>query len=118
MFIAEIPAAMLQGIYFHKNRPPCMNYGAIGSIIGHEILHGFDEEGSKFDDEGIFAPWWTCKTKKQYSKIKKCLITQYNDFMVIYVVIYVRNICTYYVISIQINEWQYTSLETLFFRIS
>lgn len=90
MSIAEIPVAILQGIFFHKDRPRYMNYAAIGCVIGHEISHAFDHEGSQFDKEGNFAPWWTKKTEEQYSEEIKCLVDQYNNFIVKEVNMHVR----------------------------
>ena len=53
------PAAILQPPYFDPNADPAVNYGAIGAIIGHEMGHGFDDQGSQFGPTGKFENWWT-----------------------------------------------------------
>ena len=57
-----------------------MNYGAIGAVIGHEIGHGFDDQGSKFDGDGNMKNWWTDADRKEFEKRAKMLIEQYNGF--------------------------------------
>ena len=57
-----------------------MNYGAIGSVIGHEITHGFDDEGSQFDSEGNLVDWWEETTKKAYLDKALCIIDQYGNY--------------------------------------
>lgn len=57
-----------------------MNFGAIGSIIGHEITHGFDDEGSQFDSNGNLVDWWQPETKANYLKRVKCIIAQYDNY--------------------------------------
>jgi Peptidase family M13 len=57
-----------------------VNFGAIGAIIGHEIGHGFDDEGSKFDGAGNMVDWWTDPDRKEFEVRAKMLIEQYNGF--------------------------------------
>lgn len=57
-----------------------MNYGTIGSVIGHEITHGFDDQGIRFDKEGNFMDWFTRETKEKYKEKAKCFIKQYADY--------------------------------------
>ena len=57
-----------------------MNYGAIGAVIGHEIGHGFDDQGSKYDGDGNMNNWWTDADRKEFDKRAKMLIEQYNGF--------------------------------------
>lgn len=59
-----------------------MNYGAIGFVIGHEITHGFDDQGRQFDKEGNLVDWWKSSTKDQYLKRAQCIIDQYGNFSV------------------------------------
>ena len=53
------PAAILQPPFFDPNADDAVNYGGIGAVIGHEISHGFDDQGRKFDGDGILRDWWT-----------------------------------------------------------
>ena len=57
-----------------------MNYGGIGAVIGHEIGHGFDDQGSKYDGDGNMKNWWTDADRKEFEKRAKMLIEQYNGF--------------------------------------
>ena len=58
----SFPAGILQGVFFSKDRPRYMNYGAIGWVIGHEITHGFDDQGRQFNAEGNLVDWWNPQT--------------------------------------------------------
>ena len=61
----QFPAGILQGVFFSSKRPSYLNYGAIGGVIGHEITHGFDDQGRKFDKEGNLINWWDLKTSRR-----------------------------------------------------
>ncbi|CDW59314.1 neprilysin 2 [Trichuris trichiura] len=74
------PAAILQPPFFHSSFPKAINYGAMGSVIGHEITHAFDDQGSQYDKHGNLANWWSPASKKQFWEKKKCIIKQYSDF--------------------------------------
>lgn len=76
------PAAILQPPFFDLNADDAVNYGAIGAIIGHEIGHGFDDEGSKFNGEGELKNWWTEKDREEFKKRTAALVAQYNEFKV------------------------------------
>jgi len=76
------PAGFLEGLFFQSDRPAYMNYGAIGMVIGHEITHGFDDQGSQRDAEGNLVNWWEKATKERYSANAKCIIDQYSKFSV------------------------------------
>ena len=61
----QFPAGILQGVFFSSERPRYMNYGAIGWVIGHEITHGFDDQGRQFDQDGNLVDWWHPETAKR-----------------------------------------------------
>jgi len=74
------PAAILQPPFFDMNVDDAVNYGAIGAVIGHEIGHGFDDQGSKFDGAGNMVNWWTAADRKEFEARAKKLIEQYSSF--------------------------------------
>lgn len=76
------PAAILQPPFFDPNGDSALNYGAIGAVIGHEITHGFDDEGSKFDAKGNLKNWWTAQDRKRFEKRAKVLERQFNQYEV------------------------------------
>lgn len=76
-------AGILQPPYFNLHVDDAINYGAIGSIIGHEMGHGFDNSGSKFDADGNRIDWWTAEDHKQFEKRTAKLLKQYNTFTVV-----------------------------------
>ena len=72
------PAAILQYPFFDEGRDAAANYGAIGAVIGHEIGHGFDDQGSKFDGDGKLDDWWTAADRAAFEKRTGSLIAQYD----------------------------------------
>ncbi|MFO0910114.1 MAG: M13-type metalloendopeptidase [Isosphaeraceae bacterium] len=72
------PAAILHPPFFDMKADDAVNYGGIGAVIGHEIGHGFDDQGSKFDGDGNMKDWWTASDRKEFEKRAKMLIEQYN----------------------------------------
>jgi putative endopeptidase len=74
------PAAILQPPFFDPTADDAVNYGGIGAVIGHEIGHGFDDQGAKYDGDGNLRNWWTAEDKKEFEKRTKMLIEQYNAF--------------------------------------
>ena len=72
------PAAILQAPFFDPKADDASNFGAIGAIIGHEIGHGFDDQGSRFDAEGNLENWWTEEDRARFEERTKRLIEQYN----------------------------------------
>jgi len=74
------PAARLQPPLFQLDADDAVNYGAVGGVIGHEISHGFDDQGSKFDGDGNMVNWWTDEDRAGFEQKTKALIEQYNNF--------------------------------------
>lgn len=74
------PAAILQPPFFDYKADPAVNYGGIGAVIGHEISHGFDDQGAKFDADGNLKNWWTDTDKENFEKRGKQLIAQYDAY--------------------------------------
>ncbi|WP_446223684.1 M13 family metallopeptidase [Nocardia sp. IBHARD005] len=72
------PAAILQPPFFDMNADDAANYGGIGAVIGHEIGHGFDDQGAKYDGDGNMQDWWTDEDRAEFGKRTKALIDQYN----------------------------------------
>ncbi|GAA1956697.1 M13 family metallopeptidase [Agromyces allii] len=72
------PAAILQFPFFDQGRDAAANYGAIGAVIGHEIGHGFDDQGSKYDGDGRLTDWWTEADRSAFEERTKALIEQYD----------------------------------------
>ena len=77
------PAAILQPPVFDPKADPAVNYGAIGAVIGHEISHGFDDQGRKFDSRGRLTDWWTPEDAEQFVKSSKAYGAQYERFPIL-----------------------------------
>lgn len=75
----NFPAGILQPPYFEASKDDAVNYGAIGMVIGHEIIHGFDDQGRKFDDKGNLRDWWTEADASAYESRGKCIVDQYSQ---------------------------------------
>ena len=75
----NFPAGILQPPYFDPTKDDAVNFGAIGMIIGHEIIHGFDDQGRKFDAHGNLRDWWTAEDGKQYDERGKCISDEYTQ---------------------------------------
>ncbi|CAO1428955.1 unnamed protein product [Diamesa tonsa] len=76
------PAGILQPPFYHRYFPKSINFGGIGVVIGHELTHGFDDKGKLFDKDGNLNKWWTDSAIKNFHEKTKCLIQQYNKYMV------------------------------------
>ncbi|MCB2048651.1 MAG: M13 family metallopeptidase [Novosphingobium sp.] len=74
------PAAILQPPFFNLTADPAVNYGGIGAVIGHEMGHGFDDQGSKSDGDGNLRDWWTARDKANFQKLQAKLGAQYATF--------------------------------------
>jgi endothelin-converting enzyme/putative endopeptidase len=76
----NFPAAILQPPFFDPKAPDAVNYGAIGAIIGHEISHSFDDQGSQFDAQGRLRDWWTKEDMEHFKAASNKLVEQYNAY--------------------------------------
>ncbi|MGI8545693.1 MAG: M13 family metallopeptidase [Aridibacter sp.] len=76
------PAGILQPPFFNASADDAVNYGAIGGVIGHEITHGFDDQGSRFDAEGNLKMWWTQEDRKKFDKRASCVVDQFSKYEV------------------------------------
>jgi len=75
----NFPAGILQPPFFEKSMDDSVNFGAIGMVIGHELTHGFDDQGRKFDAHGNLRDWWTAEDAKQYDERGKCISDEYTQ---------------------------------------
>jgi len=76
------PAGILQPPFFHRSFPAAMNYGAIGAVIGHELTHGFDDTGRKFDPTGEMREWWEPAVAERFEQQAQCVRDQYSRYEV------------------------------------
>src|SRR5205823_9680862 len=77
----NFPAGIMQPPYFltaNDRRDEAVDFGGIGVIIGHEAIHGFDDQGRKFDDKGNLRDWWLPQDTKRYDEKDKCIVDQYS----------------------------------------
>ena len=79
----NFPAGILQPVFYDPQADLAVNYGHIGGVVGHELTHGFDDEGSKFNGQGNLDDWWTPADKKNFETRTSCLVNQYNQFVAI-----------------------------------
>ena len=77
------PAAIMQPPFFNAYADEAVNYGSIGAVIGHEFLHGFDDQGSKYGPDGNLKSWWTEEDRKKFEVKTKMLVNQFNSYIVI-----------------------------------
>ena len=76
------PAGILQPPFYDPNADDAYNYGGIGTVIGHEMTHGFDDQGAKFDPQGNLRNWWTPEDLKNFQARTDCIATEYSEFNV------------------------------------
>jgi len=76
----NFPAGILQPAFYDPKQDDAVNYGHIGAVIGHELTHGFDDEGRKFDAKGNMADWWTPEDAKKFETRADCLVNEYGSF--------------------------------------
>uniref|UniRef100_A0A8C5HXN3 Neprilysin n=1 Tax=Gouania willdenowi TaxID=441366 RepID=A0A8C5HXN3_GOUWI len=74
------PAGILQPPFFSKGQAKSLNYGGIGMVIGHEITHGFDDNGRNYDKDGDLKDWWTADSTQKFLDLSKCIVDQYGNF--------------------------------------
>ena len=78
----NIPAGILQPPFFDPKAPAAINYGAIGFVMGHEMTHGFDDQGSQFDGYGNLKNWWTKRDLEKFHEATNCIIKQFSNYKV------------------------------------
>nr|XP_020761489.1 neprilysin isoform X1 [Odocoileus virginianus texanus]XP_020761490.1 neprilysin isoform X1 [Odocoileus virginianus texanus]XP_020761491.1 neprilysin isoform X1 [Odocoileus virginianus texanus]XP_020761492.1 neprilysin isoform X1 [Odocoileus virginianus texanus]XP_020761493.1 neprilysin isoform X1 [Odocoileus virginianus texanus] len=74
------PAGILQPPFFSAQQPKSLNYGGIGMVIGHEITHGFDDNGRNFNKDGDLVDWWTQQSANNFKDLSQCMVYQYGNF--------------------------------------
>ena len=74
------PAAILQAPFFDPHADPAINYGGIGAVIGHEISHHFDDQGSRYDQTGALREWWTAQDRERFNALTAQLVAQYDAY--------------------------------------
>ncbi len=79
----NFPAGILQPAFYDKTAPEEVNYGHIGAVVGHELTHGFDDQGSLFDGYGNLKNWWTAEDKKQFDARTTCVADEYSSFVAV-----------------------------------
>ncbi|HTM38333.1 MAG TPA: M13 family metallopeptidase [Terriglobales bacterium] len=77
------PAGILQPPFFDKSMDENVNFGSIGAVIGHELTHGFDDQGRKFDPQGNLRDWWTEQDGKEFEKRASCVADEYSNFVAV-----------------------------------
>jgi len=77
----NFPAGILQPPFYDYKAPDGLNFGGIGAVIGHELTHGFDDQGSKFDKDGNLRNWWTPEDQKAFDEREECIVKEYNGFV-------------------------------------
>lgn len=78
----NIPAGILQAPFFDPDAPAAVNYGAIGFVMGHEMTHGFDDQGAQFDGQGNLKNWWTANDLTKFKAATQCIIDQFSQYTV------------------------------------
>jgi endothelin-converting enzyme/putative endopeptidase len=76
----NFPAGILQPAFYDKNATDATNYGHIGAVVGHELTHGFDDQGAKFDAKGNLHDWWTPTDEKNFEQRTDCIANEYSQF--------------------------------------
>jgi putative endopeptidase len=79
----NFPAGILQPPFFDKTADDAVNFGGIGVVIGHELTHGFDDQGSKYAADGTFTNWWTDADRQEFDKRTTCVADEYSSFVAV-----------------------------------
>jgi putative endopeptidase len=79
----NFPAGILQPAFYDRSASDATNYGHIGAVVGHELTHGFDDEGRKFDPQGNLKDWWTADDEKRFVERTDCLVNEYGGFVAV-----------------------------------
>ena len=79
----NFPAGILQPPFYSNHIDDAINYGAIGAVIGHELTHGFDDEGRRFDADGNLRDWWTPEDAKAFEERAECFVKEYSSFIAV-----------------------------------
>ena len=79
----NFPAGILQPPFYYKNVDEAANYGAIGAVVGHELTHGFDDQGRQFDGEGNLRDWWKPEDKQKFLERTGCVVDEYGNFVAV-----------------------------------
>jgi putative endopeptidase len=79
----NFPAGILQPPFWDRKLDDAVNYGAIGAVIGHELTHGFDDQGRQFDAQGNLRDWWTAEDAKKFEERAQCLVKEYSSFIAV-----------------------------------
>jgi endothelin-converting enzyme/putative endopeptidase len=78
----NFPAGILQPPFYDPDRDAALNYGGVGAVIGHELTHGFDDQGRKYDGQGNLRDWWTAADGKAFEERAQCIADQYSSYVV------------------------------------
>jgi endothelin-converting enzyme/putative endopeptidase len=79
----NFPAGILQPPFYDNKMDDAVNFGGIGAVIGHELTHGFDDQGAKFDAKGDLRDWWTAQDKAEFEKRTSCISNEYDQFVAV-----------------------------------
>jgi endothelin-converting enzyme/putative endopeptidase len=79
----NFPAGILQPPFFYKNGDEAANYGAIGAVVGHELTHGFDDQGRQYDGQGNLRDWWKPEDKQKFLERTGCVVDEYGNFVAV-----------------------------------
>jgi len=79
----NFPAGILQPPYYDNKMDAAVNYGGMGAVVGHELTHGFDDQGRQFDPQGNLSDWWTAEDAKEFQKRAECFIQEYSSFIAV-----------------------------------